>query len=111
MFLELNPFGIAVKTISPGGIRSNFRGNQDLTKNDAYTPLVEQMTSKFMQGKTPTIVSEPEAIATIIYEAATDGKDQLRYPAGPDALDYLSMRQRLGAEGFRRHLTELFFHS
>ncbi len=108
---ELNQFGIVVKTISPGGIRSNFRGNQAITKNDAYTPLVEQMTSKFMQGKTPTIVSEPEAIATVIYLAATDGKDQLRYPAGPDAESYISMRQRLGPEAFRQHLTELFFHS
>ncbi len=108
---ELNQFGISVKTISPGGIRSNFRGNQALTKNDAYTPLVEQMTNKFMQGKTPTVVSEPEAIAAVIYEAATDGKDQLRYQAGPDAVSYVSMRQRLGAEGFRHYLAELFFHS
>jgi NAD(P)-dependent dehydrogenase (short-subunit alcohol dehydrogenase family) len=106
---ELNQFGISVKTISPGGIRSNFRGNQALTKNDAYTPLVEQMTAKFMQGKTPTVVSEPEAIAAVIYEAATDGKDQLRYPAGPDAESYVSMRQRLGPEAFRQHLAGLFF--
>ena len=107
---ELNQFGISVKTISPGGIRSNFRGNQALTRNDAYTSLVEQMTSKFMQGKTPTIVSEPEAIAAVIYEAATDGKDQLRYQAGQDAIDYVSMRRRLGDEGFRQYLAELFFH-
>ncbi len=108
---ELGQFGISVKTISPGGIRSNFRGNQSLTKNDAYTPLVEQMTNKFMQGKTPTIASEPEAIAAVIYEAATDGKDQLRYPAGPDAVTYVTMRERLGAEAFRQHLSELFFPS
>ncbi|HTI90640.1 MAG TPA: SDR family oxidoreductase [Puia sp.] len=108
---ELNQFGISVKTISPGGIRSNFRGNQALTKNDAYASLVEQMTSRFMQGKTPTIVSEPEAIAEVIYEAATDGKDQLRYQAGQDAISYVSMRRRLGDEGFRQYLAELFFHS
>jgi NAD(P)-dependent dehydrogenase (short-subunit alcohol dehydrogenase family) len=107
---ELQEFGITVKTISPGGIRSNFRGNQALTRNDAYTPLVEQMTAKFMQGKTPTVVSEPEAIAAVIYEAATDGKEQLRYPAGPDAVNYVAMRQRLGAEDFRKYLGDLFFH-
>jgi NAD(P)-dependent dehydrogenase (short-subunit alcohol dehydrogenase family) len=108
---ELNQFGIAVKTISPGGIRSNFRGNQALAKNDAYTSLVEQMTNKFMQGRTPTMVSEPEAIAAVIYEAATDGKNQLRYQAGPDSVSYVSTRQHLGAEVFRQHLNELFFHS
>ena len=29
--------------------------------------------------------STPEQIAEVVYEAATDGKDQLRYVAGADA--------------------------
>lgn len=108
---EMNQFGIAVKTISPGGIRSNFRSNQVFAQNDAYAPLFQKVTNAFMQGKTPTVVSEPEAIAAVIYEAATDGKDQLRYPAGPDAVSYVAERKRVGEEAFRQQLNELFFPS
>jgi NAD(P)-dependent dehydrogenase (short-subunit alcohol dehydrogenase family) len=107
---EMNQFGIAVKTISPGGIRSNFRGNQVFASNETYAPLFQKVTNTFMQGKTPTVVNEPEAIAAVIYEAATDGKDQLRYPAGPDAVSYVAERKRIGDEAFRQQLNELFFH-
>ncbi len=107
---ELSQFGIGVKTISPGGIRSNFRGNQSFAQNEVYAPLFGKVTQAFIQGRTPTVVSEPEAIAEVIYEAATDGKDQLRYPAGPDAVQYIAERKRLGDEGFRRYLNDLFFH-
>lgn len=107
---ELNQFGIGVKTISPGGIRSNFRSNQSFAQNEIYTPLFGKVTQAFMQGRTPTVVSEPEAIAEVIYEAATDGKDQLRYPAGPDAVSYVAERKKMGDETFRRYLNDLFFH-
>jgi NAD(P)-dependent dehydrogenase (short-subunit alcohol dehydrogenase family) len=108
---EMGQFGIAVKTISPGGIRSNFRSSQVFAQNEAYAPLFQKVTNAFIQGKTPTMVSEPEAIAAVIYEAATDGKDQLRYQAGPDAVSYVAERKRIGDEAFRQQLNELFFHS
>ena len=60
---EMKQFGVAVKTISPGG------------------------------------------------KAVTDGKDQLRYQAGPDAVNYVAQRKQMGDETFRQHLNELFFHS
>jgi NAD(P)-dependent dehydrogenase (short-subunit alcohol dehydrogenase family) len=108
---EMNQFGITVKTISPGGIRSNFRKNQIFVQNEVYAPLFQKVTGAFMQGRTATVVNEPEAIAAVIYEAATDGKDQLRYQAGPDAISYVAERKRIGDEAFRQHLNELFFHS
>jgi NAD(P)-dependent dehydrogenase (short-subunit alcohol dehydrogenase family) len=108
---EMNQFGIAVKTISPGGIRSNFRTNQVFAQNEAYAALFQKVSSAFLEGRTPTVVNEPEAIAAVIYEAATDGKDQLRYQAGPDAVSYVAERKRMGDEAFRHQLNELFFHS
>ena len=37
--------------------------------------------------------SEPEVVAEVIYQAATDGTDQLRYIAGPDAEQIITHRK------------------
>jgi NAD(P)-dependent dehydrogenase (short-subunit alcohol dehydrogenase family) len=108
---ELGQFGIGVKTISPGGINSSFRNSQDRAQNAAYDKLFNQVIDTFMKGKTPTIVSSPEQIAEVVYEAATDGKDQLRYQAGEDAKAYVDQRLKKGAEAFRKDLNNLFFGS
>lgn len=106
---ELSQFGIGVKTISPGGIDSSFRASIERVENEAYDGLFDQVMHAFMSGKTPTIVSSPEQIAEVVYEAATDGKDQLRYQAGADAIAYVAQREQKGAEEFRKDLGELFF--
>ena len=43
------------------------------------------------------------------YEAATDGKDQLRYIAGADAKAIYAMRLQLGEESFRKVMAQQFF--
>jgi NAD(P)-dependent dehydrogenase (short-subunit alcohol dehydrogenase family) len=106
---ELNQFGIGVKTISPGGINSSFRSSTDRAQNDAYRELFDKVTTAFINGETLTIASAPEQIAEVVYEAATDGKNQLRYQAGKDAIAYVTRRREVGAEVFRKELKELFF--
>jgi NAD(P)-dependent dehydrogenase (short-subunit alcohol dehydrogenase family) len=106
---ELSPFGIGVKTVAPGGIRSSFRNSSDRSQHDAYNGLFTKVTQAFMEGKTPTTVTEPAVIAEIVFEAATDGKDQLRYAAGQDAIQYLNERAAKGPEIFRRDMRKLFF--
>jgi hypothetical protein len=53
--------------------------------------------------------SSPEQIAEVVYEAATDGKDQLRYVAGADAQATYAMRLQLGDEAFRKAIAQQFF--
>jgi hypothetical protein len=50
----------------------------------------------------------PEQIAEVVYEAATDGKDQLRYVAGADAKEIYAMRMQLGDEAFRQAMAQQF---
>ena len=52
--------------------------------------------------------SSPEQIAEVVYEAATDGKDQLRYIAGADAKGMYAMRLQLGDETFRKAIGQQF---
>ncbi len=47
--------------------------------------------------------------AEVVYEAATDGKDQLRYVAGEDAKATYSMRLNVGDEAFRKGMDQQFF--
>jgi hypothetical protein len=53
--------------------------------------------------------SSPEQIAEVVYEAATDGKEQLRYIAGADAKEIYAMRLQLGEEAFRKAMAQQFF--
>jgi len=48
-------------------------------------------------------------IAEVVYEAATDGKDQLRYIAGSDAKAMYAIRLQLGDEAFRKAMAQQFF--
>ena len=106
---ELSQFGIGVKTIAPGGIRSNFRNSSVTAQNDAYDQSFAIVINAFITGKTPTIASDPMQIAEVVYAAATDSSDQLRYAAGADASAYLAERSKKGPEAFRKDLTKLFF--
>ena len=45
--------------------------------------------------------SEPSTIAETIFEAATDGKSQLRYLAGKDAVRMMESRAQLSDEAYR----------
>lgn len=101
--VELAPFNIGVKTISPGGTKTDFSGRSlDLASDPVYDGMMQKMLGGF---STP---STPEEIAGIIYEATTDGKDQLRYLAGETAVTRYARRLELGAEDFRRETKEWF---
>ena len=52
--------------------------------------------------------STPEQIAEVVYEAAADGKDQLRYIAGADAKAIYETRTKLGDEAFRKAIAQQF---
>jgi NAD(P)-dependent dehydrogenase (short-subunit alcohol dehydrogenase family) len=92
---ELAPLGVRVKLVEPGGIKTDFGGRSFDFSNDPklteYQPLVKKVFEVLRplaeQGSTP------EAIAEVVYAAATDGTDQLRYEAGADAVQILANRR------------------
>ncbi len=105
---ELGAFGVGVKTISPGGIKSSFGTALSISTTDKYKATFEKFMNAMMSGKTPTIASEPEVIAEVVYEAATDGKSKLRYAAGVDAVQYTNEKAEMGEEAYREHLEKVF---
>ncbi|WP_114821859.1 SDR family oxidoreductase [Chryseobacterium sp. KLBC 52] len=107
MAFELNQFGIDIKTVSPGGIKTDFVSRSlDSASSPAYEEMIDSLFSKM--GGMMEVASTPEQIAEVVYEAATDGKRNLRYVAGEDAKALYAQRLELGDEVFRDQLGKQF---
>ncbi len=110
MAFELGKFGIGIKTVSPGGIRTDFAGRSlVLAQHNAYTDLVNKVMARFSDPARQSNGSTAEQIADVVYEAATDGKNQLRYVAGEDAQGMYAQRLQVGDEAFRAGVETAFF--
>jgi NAD(P)-dependent dehydrogenase (short-subunit alcohol dehydrogenase family) len=110
MAFELNQFGIGLKTVEPGGMKTDFFSRSfDTGRHQAYDKLVDKVMSVITDPKQMETYSSPEQIAEVVYEAAIDGKDQLRYIAGGDAQATYVMRLQMGDEAFRKAMVQQFF--
>ena len=110
MAFELNQFGIGIKTIEPGGMKTDFfTRSLETARHPAYDGLLNRVMGVITDPKQMATYSTPEQIAEIVYEAATDGKDQLRYIAGSDAKAMYEMRLQIGDEAFRKAMAQQFF--
>lgn len=101
MAFELKKIGVGIKTVSPGGIETDFVGRSlDATAHPAYQQWIDQLYANIgTMAFTPAL-----QIAEVVYEAATDGKEKLRYVAGEDAKALYAQRLELGDEAFRRQM-------
>ncbi|PWJ58659.1 NADP-dependent 3-hydroxy acid dehydrogenase YdfG [Dyadobacter jejuensis] len=101
---ELAPLGIKVKIVEPGSVTTDFGGRsldfQHDTNLDEYNDFVGPVMESFQALMDPAKSSPSELVAEVIYGAATDGSDQLRYRAGADAEQMLSARGAMSDEAF-----------
>ena len=103
---ELAPFGIKVKTVAPGAVMTDFMSRSlDHVPAPGYDAMNEATVKFFVPDMAK--ISSAESIAQVVWEAATDDQDHLRYVAGDDAIDIYALRQKLGNESFRQHLASL----
>jgi NAD(P)-dependent dehydrogenase (short-subunit alcohol dehydrogenase family) len=102
---ELKKIGVGIKTVSPGGIKTDFLSRSaDMSSHPSYEKWVEKMFAAFSEDNfTPA-----EQIAAVVYEAVTDGKDKLRYVAGEDATALYAQRLQVGDEAFRSQMENMF---
>ncbi len=94
---ELKQFGIRVKIIEPGAIKTDFYNRSpEFTMSEQtidYQPEFTKIQKEYL--KTEARGSSPEMVANIIYKAATDHSSKLRYKAGMDAHILLFLRKVL----------------
>jgi NAD(P)-dependent dehydrogenase (short-subunit alcohol dehydrogenase family) len=103
---ELNPLGIHLKLVEPGGYKTEFSG-RSLTLINAddfedYGPSFNKFITMLDNWPMSENISE---VADVIYAAATDGTEQLRYPVGHDAAQLIQTRSQIGDVEFKKMMT------
>lgn len=102
LHFELAPIGIKAKVIEPGIIATDFSGRSFDFRNDGaleeYQGTVKQVMSAFEDFGAKS--SPASLCAEVIYKAATDGTDTIRYTAGEDAEQWIAAREEAGDMAF-----------
>ncbi len=107
---EMGAIGIKIKIVEPGVIKTDFAGRSfDFTNDESlteYQPLIQ----KFMSSVENMFADSSPAsvVADVIYQAATDGTDQLRYTAGDDAKEYMANRKQLDDATFLQGMKDRY---
>jgi NAD(P)-dependent dehydrogenase (short-subunit alcohol dehydrogenase family) len=109
MSYELAPFGIGIKTVAPGFIRTEFGSNMVVTVTEPYKKAMDHymdVVAGMMDPKTQG--STAEEVAAVVYDAATDGKDQVHYTAGNDCKSMQDRRLEIGEEASIKEMASIF---
>lgn len=105
LYYELKPFGVFVKAMIPGGTKTNFQTPlNDLT---GYEKIAANQRKYLLDGN----AEFPDATqaAQIIFEAATDGKDQINYPTDSVCQKLYDQYQSMGLEQFKVYFSGLLY--
>jgi NAD(P)-dependent dehydrogenase (short-subunit alcohol dehydrogenase family) len=98
LWYELGAFGIKVKLIEPGAIKTDFGGRSmdawDISNLPDYAGFMDKV--KATRARFTKNSSTPELVAAVIFDAANDPSDRLSYLAGPDARRTWPVRRWLG---------------
>ncbi|NEQ55702.1 MAG: SDR family oxidoreductase [Leptolyngbya sp. SIO3F4] len=101
---ELASIGVKVKIVEPGGVATDFGGRSLDMQHDpelaGYNDFFNTFTEAFGKTMDPSMMSTPEMIADVIYKAANDESDTLRFAAGADAEQLLAARSSMVDEEF-----------
>jgi NAD(P)-dependent dehydrogenase (short-subunit alcohol dehydrogenase family) len=89
---EMAEIGVKVKIVEPGAIRTSFKFD---LMNDESIPEYQELfqTLQEFSKNVAENGADPMEVAEVIYRAATDGTDQLRYVSGRDAEELLARRR------------------
>ena len=85
MRYELDPFHIRVKMVEPGSISTEFsKRSMQMAVSDPYRVSMNKFLGVFTKANSAG--AKPEEVAKVIYRAANDSSNRLRYLAKPGPL-------------------------
>lgn len=101
---EAGAIGVKVKIIEPGFIATDFSGRSFDFQNNDQMPEYQGVVGAVMQGMQAAAengqMSPASLVAEVIFEAANDESDRLRYRAGADAEEWLTNRKKMNEDDF-----------
>jgi NAD(P)-dependent dehydrogenase (short-subunit alcohol dehydrogenase family) len=103
MQYELNPLGIRLKIVEPGGYKTEFTGRSmgyfGIGGLTDYQASFDRFSARLKDWPLAENIGE---VADVIYEASSDGTDKLRYPVGHGAPEMLQTRQQMDDVDFKK---------
>lgn len=85
LFYEVEPFGIKLKLVEPGPIKTDFYSrSKKVGTHAAFTSIYDQLSNRIWDNyqKAGATGRPPEDVAQVIWKAATSNNKKLRYPVG-----------------------------
>lgn len=103
LYYELKPFSIAVKSIIPGGTKTNFQ--TPLNDRTGYEKIAANQQKYLLHGNAE--FPGPEEAANVVWQAATDRQDRLHYPSDSVCQHLYDQYTEMGVEKFKHYFYEL----
>jgi hypothetical protein len=98
--------------VAPGGVATDFATRSlhfTASPDEDANPYASQMRAVLEAFSSRSgNASQPEQIAEVIYQAATDGSSQLRYIAGADAQGLLATKGQMAEADFMQMIQKSF---
>jgi short-subunit dehydrogenase len=105
LYYELKPFNVKVKSMIPGGTKTNFQTPvNDLT---GYENVAKRQREYLLQGNAE--FPDPKEAAEIIFKAATDNEDRINYPTDSVCQKLYDQYTSMNIEEFKNYFSGLIY--
>lgn len=112
---EVGTFGVKVKLIEPGGVATSFNeraGREGAASSmvpgyEAFFAQAGAMFGKLQANANADASATADKVAQVMFDAATDGSEQLRYVATEAIKQKVALRRSGGEDAYLKHMRAL----